>query len=161
MLLTIEVCSVRTVWSVNLLFNPLHLPHIAVIRPPSVPASYALTFWSTSWRLANLISVRLTKDDYMSARSSFLLHLVSPFFFYALRLSDVCLSIFLKFRSSEVKVEMTAPVTCRVDPGAGPACESQFTVAFYIPDEHQDNPPEPSDSEVFLEHRKEFTAYVR
>ena len=58
-------------------------------------------------------------------------------------------------------MEMTAPVTCRVDPGAGPACESQFTVSFFIPEEHQDNPPEPSDPEVFLEHRKEFTAYVR
>ncbi|KAK9531551.1 hypothetical protein VZT92_010970 [Zoarces viviparus] len=62
---------------------------------------------------------------------------------------------------NKVKVEMTAPVTCRVDPGAGPACESQFTVSFYVPEEHQDNPPEPSDPEVFLENRKEFTAYVR
>lgn len=62
---------------------------------------------------------------------------------------------------SEVKVEMTAPVTCRVEPGAGPACESLFTVSFYIPEEHQANPPEPSEPEVFLEHRKEFTAYVR
>ncbi|XP_037305434.1 heme-binding protein 2 [Pungitius pungitius] len=62
---------------------------------------------------------------------------------------------------NNVKVEMTAPVTCRVAPGAGPACESQFTVSFYIPEEHQDNPPEPSDPEVFVEHRKEFTAYVR
>ncbi|XP_039980372.1 heme-binding protein 2 isoform X1 [Xiphias gladius] len=62
---------------------------------------------------------------------------------------------------NKVKVEMTAPVTCRVDPGAGPACESQFTVSFYIPEEHQENPPEPSDPEVFVENRKEFTAYVR
>ncbi|XP_026175105.1 heme-binding protein 2 [Mastacembelus armatus] len=60
-----------------------------------------------------------------------------------------------------VKVEMTAPVTCRVDPGAGPTCESQFTVSFYIPEEHQDSPPEPSDPDVFVEQRKEFTAYVR
>ncbi|CAJ1078404.1 heme-binding protein 2-like [Xyrichtys novacula] len=62
---------------------------------------------------------------------------------------------------NKVKVEMTAPVSGRVDPGAGPACESQFTVSFYIPEEHQENPPEPSDPEVFVEHRKEFTAYVR
>ncbi|XP_040921139.1 heme-binding protein 2 [Toxotes jaculatrix] len=62
---------------------------------------------------------------------------------------------------NKVKVEMTAPVTCRVVPGAGPACESQFTVSFYIPEEHHASPPEPSDPEVFLEHRKEFTAYVR
>ncbi|XP_071335358.1 heme-binding protein 2 [Trachinotus anak] len=62
---------------------------------------------------------------------------------------------------NKVKVEMTAPVTCRVDPGAGPACESQFTVSFYIPEEQQATPPEPSDPDVFVEHRKEFTAYVR
>ena len=65
------------------------------------------------------------------------------------------------FVASEVKVEMTAPVTGRVDPGAGPACESQFTVSFFIPEEHQETPPEPSDPLVFVEHREEFTAYVR
>ncbi|KAM4632823.1 heme-binding protein 2 isoform 1-T2 [Polymixia lowei] len=62
---------------------------------------------------------------------------------------------------SKLKVEMTAPVTCLVDPGAGPACETKFTVSFYIPEEQQANPPDPSDQEVFLENRKEFTAYVR
>ncbi|XP_051909418.1 heme-binding protein 2 [Hippocampus zosterae] len=61
----------------------------------------------------------------------------------------------------KVKVEMTAPVTCRVDPGAGPACESHFTVSFFIPEEHRDAPPQPSDPDVFLENRDEFTAYVR
>ncbi|XP_053193144.1 heme-binding protein 2 [Scomber japonicus] len=62
---------------------------------------------------------------------------------------------------NKAKVEMTAPVTCRVEPGAGPACESKFTISFYIPEEHQENPPEPSDSDVFVEHRKEMTVYVR
>ncbi|TKS76159.1 Heme-binding protein 2 [Collichthys lucidus] len=62
---------------------------------------------------------------------------------------------------SKVNVDMTAPVSCRVDPGAGPACESQFTISFYIPEEHQDSPPEPSDAQVYVEQRKEFTAYVR
>lgn len=62
---------------------------------------------------------------------------------------------------NKAKVEMTAPVTCRVEPGAGPACESQFIVSFYIPEEHQASPPEPTDPDVFVEHRKELTAYVR
>ncbi|XP_068610015.1 heme-binding protein 2 isoform X2 [Brachionichthys hirsutus] len=62
---------------------------------------------------------------------------------------------------NKVKVAMTAPVTCRVDPGAGPACESHFTVSFFLPEECQDNPPAPSDPDVFVENRKEFTAYVR
>ncbi|KAM4522746.1 heme-binding protein 2 [Odontesthes bonariensis] len=62
---------------------------------------------------------------------------------------------------NKVKVEMTAPVTCRVAPGAGPACESEFTISFYIPEEHQATPPPPSGSDVFVEERREFTAYVR
>ncbi|XP_071388382.1 heme-binding protein 2 [Centroberyx affinis] len=62
---------------------------------------------------------------------------------------------------NKVKVPMTAPVTCLVQPGAGPACESTFTVSFYVPEEHQDAPPQPSDPQVFLDDRKEFTVYVR
>ncbi|XP_056301558.1 heme-binding protein 2 [Danio aesculapii] len=59
------------------------------------------------------------------------------------------------------KVEMTTPVSCLIDPGAGPACESTFTVSFYIPEEHQADPPKPTDPDVFIENRKEFTAFVR
>lgn len=62
---------------------------------------------------------------------------------------------------SETSVEMTAPVTCRVEPGAGPACDSTFTVSFYIPEELQAEPPAPCDADVFVENRKEFTAYIR
>nr|XP_061806410.1 heme-binding protein 2-like [Nerophis lumbriciformis] len=63
--------------------------------------------------------------------------------------------------TDKVKVEMTAPVTCHVDPGAGPACETNFTVSFYIPEEHRDATPQPSNPDVFVEQRDEFTAYVR
>ncbi|XP_064195305.1 heme-binding protein 2 isoform X2 [Anguilla rostrata] len=59
------------------------------------------------------------------------------------------------------KVEMTAPVTCLVDPGAGPACETNFTVSFYVPEQHQADPPKPTDPEVFIEDRKEHTVFVR
>ncbi|XP_029902809.1 heme-binding protein 2 isoform X2 [Myripristis murdjan] len=62
---------------------------------------------------------------------------------------------------SKVKVEMTVPVSCRVNPGAGPACESTFTLSFYIPEEHQANPPQPSDPQVFIEDRQQLTVYVR
>ncbi|XP_028809429.1 heme-binding protein 2 [Denticeps clupeoides] len=61
----------------------------------------------------------------------------------------------------KAKVEMTAPVTCHITPGAGPACESTFIISFYIPVEHQADPPKPSDSEVFIENRKGFTTFVR
>ncbi|XP_012673172.2 heme-binding protein 2-like [Clupea harengus] len=59
------------------------------------------------------------------------------------------------------KVEMTAPVTCRVEPGAGPACETTFTVSFFIPEQNQADPPKPTSPEVFIENRPEFTAFVR
>lgn len=59
------------------------------------------------------------------------------------------------------KVEMTAPVTCLVRPGAGPACESTFTVSFYVPEQHQAAPPKPSDPAVYIEDRKELTVFVR
>ena len=70
---------------------------------------------------------------------------------------NVCFSCVL-----DVKVEMTAPVSCLVNPGAGPACETSFTVSFFIPEEHQADPPRPTDLEnIFVESRKPFTAYVR
>ncbi|XP_063773498.1 heme-binding protein 2 isoform X2 [Pseudophryne corroboree] len=63
--------------------------------------------------------------------------------------------------AKNVKVEMTAPVTTYVEPGAGPACESTFTISFYIPTEHQDDPPQPSESSVFVTERPGTTVYVR
>lgn len=60
-----------------------------------------------------------------------------------------------------MKVEMTAPVSTRVEPGAGPNCESTFTVSFFIPPEHQENPPQPKNPNVFIEERPGFEAYVR
>lgn len=58
-------------------------------------------------------------------------------------------------------MEMTAPVSCKMEPGAGPACETTFTVSFYIPEEHQADPPKPSEADVFIENRAEFTVFVR
>lgn len=56
---------------------------------------------------------------------------------------------------------MTSPVTCLINPGEGPACESSFTVSFYVPEQHQAEPPKPTAPEIFLENRKEFTVFVR
>ncbi|XP_060074161.1 heme-binding protein 2-like [Ylistrum balloti] len=55
------------------------------------------------------------------------------------------------------KVDMTAPVATRINPGAGPNCENTFTVSFYIPSKHQADPPEPSDPKVFIEEWPERT----
>ncbi|KAL4630478.1 heme-binding protein 2-like [Arapaima gigas] len=62
---------------------------------------------------------------------------------------------------NQEKIEMTAPVTCLVDPGVGPACEATFTISFLVPEKHQADPPQPADPLVFIENRKQFTAYVR
>ncbi|GAA6091956.1 heme-binding protein 2 [Tachysurus ichikawai] len=61
----------------------------------------------------------------------------------------------------QVKVDMTSPVTCLINPGDGPSCESSFTVSFYLPEEHQAEPPKPSIPEIIFENRKEFTVFVR
>uniref|UniRef100_A0A8C3RKV7 Heme-binding protein 2 n=1 Tax=Chelydra serpentina TaxID=8475 RepID=A0A8C3RKV7_CHESE len=60
-----------------------------------------------------------------------------------------------------MKIEMTAPVTCHVEPGAGPFCESTITVSFYIPSVHQADPPKPSESDIFFENRPAMTVFVR
>ncbi|XP_045165324.1 heme-binding protein 2-like [Mercenaria mercenaria] len=60
----------------------------------------------------------------------------------------------------EMKIDMTAPVATRIVPGAGPNCESTFTVSFYIPPKHQDDPPKPKSTEVFIEDFPEMNTYV-
>ncbi|KAJ1155813.1 hypothetical protein NDU88_008538 [Pleurodeles waltl] len=61
----------------------------------------------------------------------------------------------------KAKIEMTAPVSCFVNPGAGPSCESSITVSFYIPPEFQNDPPKPTESNVFIENRSSITVCVR
>ena len=56
---------------------------------------------------------------------------------------------------------MTTPVTTYVEPGAGPTCESTFTMAFFIPEEHQGNPPDPNDPEIKIEERGDMTVLTR
>ena len=68
---------------------------------------------------------------------------------------------FLFIFFSGVKVEMTAPVATRIVPGAGPNCENTFTVSFYVPSIHQEDPPKPKNPEVFVEEFPEMTVYTR
>ena len=56
---------------------------------------------------------------------------------------------------------MTAPVLTKVIPGEGPNCESRFITSFYIPEEHQESPPTPTNPEVFIEKHPEQSFYVR
>ena len=67
----------------------------------------------------------------------------------------------------QVKVPMTAPVRVRVTPGAGPFCESNFTVSFFVPfvkgePGTQIDAPKPTDPEVFEEtDLSALTVYAR
>ncbi|XP_060557153.1 heme-binding protein 2-like isoform X2 [Ruditapes philippinarum] len=60
----------------------------------------------------------------------------------------------------ETKIDMTAPVATRIVPGAGPNCENTFTVSFYIPPKHQDNPPKPKNPDVFIEDFPQMNVYA-
>lgn len=146
-------------------FNPIHLAHIVVTAQPSVQLS---PFTKVS--IHQLVTDSLfRKFNICKSYTSWLYF--SPIIIIIIMFGMCGYSFFFFFLfnkrtsflagSIEAKVEMTAPVTCYVKPGAGPACESQFTVSFYIPEEHQATPPEPNEPEVFIEHRKELTVYVR
>merc|ERR1711976_68957 len=60
-----------------------------------------------------------------------------------------------------VKVPMTAPVTTKVEHGAGPNCESTFTVSFLLGKDFQQAPPTPTDTTVFTQTLPPFTCYAR
>eukprot|EP00667_Euglena_gracilis_P023655 EG_transcript_26804 len=53
--------------------------------------------------------------------------------------------------AAKAKIPMTAPVLVTVHPGAGPNCNTTFTVAFFVPFAFQAQTPEPSSPAVFLE----------
>ncbi|WAR25182.1 HEBP2-like protein, partial [Mya arenaria] len=57
-------------------------------------------------------------------------------------------------------IKMTCPVVNRIIPGAGPACESNFTMSFFVAP-IQKPAPAPTDPSVFLNNAPRFTAYVR
>lgn len=56
---------------------------------------------------------------------------------------------------------MTSPVTTYVEPGAGPTCESTFTMAFLVPEQHQESPPVPLDKNIFIEDRPKLSILTR
>ncbi|ROT72787.1 hypothetical protein C7M84_008832 [Penaeus vannamei] len=59
-----------------------------------------------------------------------------------------------------MKIDMTAPVTTLVIPGEGPNCENNFTMSFYVPAAHQDNPPTPTNPDVYIEERPELHDWI-
>eukprot|EP00095_Tigriopus_kingsejongensis_P008118 snap_masked-scaffold184_size276635-processed-gene-1.15 protein:Tk08118 transcript:snap_masked-scaffold184_size276635-processed-gene-1.15-mRNA-1 annotation:"PREDICTED: uncharacterized protein LOC100902024" len=58
--------------------------------------------------------------------------------------------------ADEITIDMTSPVTTFITPGAGPNCESEFTMSFYIPAIHQDAPIQPAADNVYIQEREAF-----
>merc|ERR1711871_711563 len=52
---------------------------------------------------------------------------------------------------NEEKIPMTAPVRVRLIPAAGPTCENDFIISFFVPFEFQESTPKPTEDGVFLE----------
>lgn len=60
------------------------------------------------------------------------------------------------------KIEMTAPVSMLIEPGAGPNDKTTFTMAFYVPSTFQNqDTPKPTNADVSIEERPELKVFVR
>jgi len=60
----------------------------------------------------------------------------------------------------EQKIAMTCPVTNRIIPAQGPACESNFTMSFFI-SPSLSRVPQPTDSAVYVRKMETLHVYVR
>merc|ERR1711893_578626 len=49
------------------------------------------------------------------------------------------------------KIAMTSPVLNKLTPGSGPNCESVFKQSFFVPYSRQEDAPEPSAENVYLD----------
>ncbi|XP_063436525.1 heme-binding protein 2-like [Mytilus trossulus] len=82
---------------------------------------------------------------------------------YSKASSEMFMKLFAYIQGKNAKKEkiaMTAPVLVRLIPGQGPACESNFTMSFFMSNKVAD-PPAPTDSTVTLKSAPTFRAYVR
>jgi hypothetical protein len=62
--------------------------------------------------------------------------------------------------SASTKIPMTTPVATKIEPGQGPACDSNFTTFFFVPYSLQSNTPTPTNQQLSLVNLPELTAYV-
>ncbi|XP_064597288.1 heme-binding protein 2-like isoform X2 [Liolophura sinensis] len=63
--------------------------------------------------------------------------------------------------AKEQKIDMTAPVATLIEPGAGPNCESTFTMSFFVPPSNSTDTPEPTNPDLFLQTWPAQTFFVR
>ncbi|GBF89883.1 hypothetical protein Rsub_02587 [Raphidocelis subcapitata] len=59
--------------------------------------------------------------------------------------------------AAKSKIDMTSPVLTKIEPGQGPACNSKFTVNFYVPGSGS---PAPTEAGVFLSNLPAMEVYV-
>lgn len=57
---------------------------------------------------------------------------------------------------NNTKIDMTSPVTFFIKRNEDPEAEKEFTMSFYIPAVHQDEPIQPQAENVFIENRASF-----
>eukprot|EP00730_Choanoeca_flexa_P010794 TRINITY_DN21091_c0_g1_i1.p1 TRINITY_DN21091_c0_g1~~TRINITY_DN21091_c0_g1_i1.p1 ORF type:complete len:199 (+),score=44.91 TRINITY_DN21091_c0_g1_i1:105-701(+) len=62
--------------------------------------------------------------------------------------------------SANARIAMTTPVAVKVLPGAGPYCDSFFTVSFMVPFKDQPSPPTPNNHNITIETEAAHVAYV-
>ena len=62
---------------------------------------------------------------------------------------------------TERKIAMTVPVTNKIIPGQGPACESDFTMSFFLSQNMTAKFPAADDETVKVVQSPKFRAYVR
>jgi len=65
-----------------------------------------------------------------------------------------------KGNSAEEKIAMTCPVLMKITPGQGPACESAFTMSFYVPP-REGELPQPVDETVYHSQLPPMKVYIR
>ncbi|XP_066294055.1 heme-binding protein 2-like [Branchiostoma lanceolatum] len=60
-----------------------------------------------------------------------------------------------------VKIEMTQPVLIKIPEETSWWLWKEYTVSFMLPREHWDSPPMPTNTDVYIDHMPESTAYVK
>jgi len=65
-----------------------------------------------------------------------------------------------KGNETKEKIAMTCPVLIKVKPGAGPACESDFTMSFFLPPREEPY-PKPADEAVYHSELPAMKVYIR
>lgn len=124
-------------WNKPKFCKKLDCPEYQVV---SSTEDYEERIYSTS----NWVSTNLTGLDYNTAQYTMFMKL----FKYISGANE-----------KKIKIDMTVPVTNRIIPGQGPACESDFIMSFFISSSVAEA-PKPSSDDVYLNTKDEMHVFV-